>query len=80
MGYKKVTIGGDPKLRAEILDMGQAVLDERNNPGHCQHPVLGPSVGHWDTTGSKVPPFDLHNCKECGTSKAVLPFKFQQLM
>ncbi|MFA5052023.1 MAG: hypothetical protein WC544_03100 [Patescibacteria group bacterium] len=69
------TIGDDPSLRQEILAAGQAALDVQNGEkSFCEHPVLGGCVGHWDTRGSSIPPFDIHNCKGCGTTKSVFPF------
>ena len=68
------TIGDDPALRREILLAGQAALDARRSSVVCAHSILGPCLGHWDTAGSSVPPFDIHNCKGCGTTKSVFHF------
>ncbi|MFH1207239.1 MAG: hypothetical protein V1668_01385 [Patescibacteria group bacterium] len=71
------TIGDDPQLREEILAAGQDQLRPANK--NCQNKIYGPCVGHWDTRGTSVLPFDLHNCKACGTSRAVRLYDFPQL-
>ena len=42
-----------------------------SGPPPHQHDIFGPRVGTWDTTGTSLKPFDIHNCKGCGTTKAV---------
>lgn len=72
-------IGDIPKLREEILDMGRAKLAAPPENGLCKHAVLGPKIATWDTTGTSIKPFDIHNCKECGTTKSVRTFEWPEL-
>jgi hypothetical protein len=45
-------------------------------PAKHPHNTFGPKISHWDTTGTSVPPFDLHLCKTCGSGKSVRTFEY----
>lgn len=72
-------VGDDPGLREMILAMGQEAIDSRCRRTGCRHAVLGPKIGTWDTSGTSVLPFDIHNCKDCLTTKGMRPYDFPQL-
>jgi hypothetical protein len=45
---------------------------------NCSHRILT-NVRLWDTTGTKIRPFDVGECTSCGTTKASRKYKFQEL-
>jgi len=75
----KPSISSIPALRAMVLHMGQQALDAQVQKPRCAHRILGECVGHWDTSGTKVLPFDIHNCQACGTTKSVRLWQAPQL-
>ncbi|MFA6098955.1 MAG: hypothetical protein WCV50_05425 [Patescibacteria group bacterium] len=76
MGNNK-RIGDIPELRAEIIAMGQAQLSTASTA--CPHRIFGPSHGSWDLSSVGKGVRQVHECKDCQTSRCICNYEFSQL-